>query len=333
MLSIRYVLYKVVEYKAISISTMKIFDGIEKIKKQLPYPVLTIGNFDGMHLGHQAIFRMLKERAKKKNGTSVVFTFVPHPLSVIAPERAPKLLSTYKDKINLIKNFGIDTIICANFTKSFSKISAEDFVRKILCKGIGVKEIFIGSNYLFGKGRKGSTELLKSMSKECGFTVTVVDEIMINNRSLSSSKIRTLVAKGKVDEVSAFLGRHYSVEGIVVEGAKRGKSLLNTPTANLLTAIELLPKDGVYATTVHIDGKIYSGATNIGYNPTFEDKKFSFETHVLDFKGKLLGKTLKVTFYKRIRDEMKFPGVKQLKTQLEKDIEQIREVLKDSIKD
>lgn len=312
---------------------MKIFDGIEKIKKKLPYPILTIGNFDGMHLGHQAIFNMLKERAKKKKGTSVVFTFIPHPLSVIAPERAPKLLTTYKDKINLIKNFGVDAIICANFTENFSNISAEDFVRNILCKGIGVKEIFIGVNYLFGKGRKGSPELLKSMSKECGFIVKVVDEITINSRRLSSSKIRTLVAKGKVDEVSAFLGRHYSVEGIVVEGAKRGKSLLDTPTANLLTANELLPKDGVYAVMVDIDGKTYSGATNIGYNPTFGDKRFSFETHVLDFKGKLLGKTLKVTFYKRIREEMKFSGAKELKAQLKKDIEQIRAVLKDSIKD
>lgn len=312
---------------------MKIFDGIDKVKKKLPYPVLTIGNFDGMHLGHQAIFRMLKERAKKKNGTSVVFTFVPHPLSVIAPERAPKLLTTYKEKISLIKNFGIDAIICANFTKNFSNISAEDFVRKILCEGIGVKEIYIGSNYLFGKGRKGSPELLKSMGKECGFTVKVVDEININGKDLSSSKIRRLVAHGKVDEVSDFLGRHYSVEGIVVEGAKRGKSLLNTPTANLLTANELLPKDGVYAVTVEIDGRTYSGATNIGYNPTFGEKKFSFETHVLDFKGKLLGKTLKVTFYKRIRDEMKFAGVEELKAQLKKDIEEIRAALKGLARD
>lgn len=312
---------------------MKIFDGIDKIEKKLPYPVLTIGNFDGMHLGHQAIFRMLQERAKKKNGTSVVFTFVPHPLSVIAPERAPKLLTTYKEKIRLIKDFGIDAIICANFTKNFANISAEDFVRKILCEGIGVKEIFIGSNYLFGKGRKGSPELLRSMGRECGFRVTVVDEIKINNKDLSSSKIRTLVAKGKVDEVSEFLGRHYSVEGIVVEGAKRGKSLLNTPTANLLTANELLPKDGVYAVTVEIDGKRYSGATNIGYNPTFGEKKFSFETHVLDFRGKLLGKTLKVTFYKRIRDEMKFASIEELKLQLKKDIEEIREELGRSAKD
>ncbi len=311
---------------------MKIFDGIENVKQKLPYPVLTIGNFDGVHLGHQAIFSMLIKRAKKKRGTSIAFTFVPHPLSVIAPERAPKLLTTYKDKIKLIEASGIDVIICANFTKEFANIKAEDFVRSILCDVLGVKEIFIGSNYLFGKGRKGSPELLKAMHKECGFTVTVIDEIKIDDSTLSSSRIRYLIAKGKVDEASKFLGRNYSVEGIVVEGAKRGKSLLKTPTANLLTANELLPKDGVYAVIVDIDGKIYAGAANIGYNPTFEDKKFSFETHVLDFDKKLLGKTLKVDFIKRIRDEIKFSKFEDLALQIKKDIADIRNILKNHLK-
>ncbi len=307
---------------------MKLIDGIENVKQKLPHPVLTLGNFDGVHLGHQAIFQMLKDRAAKKNGTSVVFTFVPHPLSVIAPERAPKLLTTYKEKINLIKKCGIDAIICANFTKEFATLKAEDFVKNVLCKIIEVKEIFIGSNYLFGKGRRGSPELLKSLGKECGFTVTIIDEIKMGVTTFSSSKIRTLVAKGKVDEASEFLGRLYSVEGMVISGAQRGKSLLKTPTANLSTANELLPKDGVYAVTVELDKKTYGGATNIGYNPTFKDKKFSFETHILDFDGELLGRTLKVNFIKRIRDEMKFSNVKELGIQLKKDITDIRQIIK-----
>lgn len=306
---------------------MKVIDGLEGIKQSLPYPVLTLGNFDGVHLGHKSIFQMLKDRATKHGGTSIVFTFVPHPLSVIAPERAPKLLTTYKDKIKLIESSGIDVIICTHFTKDFAKISAEDFVREILCKTLHVREVFIGSNYLFGKSRKGSPELLKKIGRECGFDVTIVEEIKIDNVTLSSSQIRRLIAKGKVDEASRFLGRRYSVEGIVVEGAKRGKSLLNVPTANLLTANELLPKDGVYAVTVEIDGKTYGGATNIGYNPTFTDKKFSFETHVLDFNGKLLGKTLRVNFVKRIRDEQKFAGIDELKAQMNKDIDEIRSIL------
>ena len=308
---------------------MKLIDGIENVKQKLPHPVLTLGNFDGVHLGHQEIFRMLIERAKKKNGTSVVFTFVPHPLSVIAPERAPKLLTTYKDKIKLIKKSGIDVVICVNFTKEFAKLKAEDFVKDVLCKIIDVKEIFIGSNYLFGKGRKGSPELLKHMGKEYGFTVSVINEIKMNDITFSSSKIRKLVSKGKVDEVSKFLGRLYSVEGIVISGAKRGKNLLKTPTANLSTANELLPKDGVYAVTVELDGKTYGGATNIGYNPTFKDKKFSFETHVLDFDGELLGRILKVNFIKRIRDEMKFSNAKELGVQLKQDLEDIRQVIKE----
>ncbi|MDH4028934.1 MAG: bifunctional riboflavin kinase/FAD synthetase, partial [Nitrospirota bacterium] len=192
---------------------MKIIDGIENVKQKLPHPVLTLGNFDGVHLGHQAIFRMIIERAKKRAGTSIAFTFVPHPLTVIAPERAPLLLTTYKEKIRLIQDTGIDLVICANFTKKFASITAEDFVRDILCNILGVKEIYIGSNYFFGKGKKGSPELLKEMGKECGFRVTVVDEIMINNTPLSSSRIRTLIAKGRVDEAATLLGRKYSVEG------------------------------------------------------------------------------------------------------------------------
>ncbi|RJQ55180.1 MAG: bifunctional riboflavin kinase/FAD synthetase [Nitrospiraceae bacterium] len=306
---------------------MKIIDGIENLKKGIPYPVLTLGNFDGVHTGHQAIFRMLTECAREHNGTSVVFTFVPHPLRVIAPERAPKLLTTYKDKFRLIESFGIDVIICANFTKEFAGVSAEDFVADVLHKTLGVKEIFIGANYFFGKGRKGSPELLKELGAKYGFTVNVVEEIRINGLTPSSSGIRGLVAKGKVDEAAVLLGRLFSVEGIVVEGARRGKKILNVPTANLLTANELLPRDGVYAVIAEIDGKKYGGATNIGYNPTFEDKKFSFETHILDFEGELLGKTLRVSFIKRIRDEIKFSDVEDLAVQIRKDINDVKLIL------
>jgi riboflavin kinase/FMN adenylyltransferase len=307
---------------------MKVIDKLEKTRKKLPYPVLTLGNFDGVHLGHQALFKKLISRARKMNGTSVVYTFVPHPLRVIAPERAPRLLTTYKDKIALIEKSGIDVIICANFTKKFAKITAESFVRDVLHNVIGVKEIIIGANYKFGKGRKGTPELLEETGKELGFEVTILDEIQKNDITISSSRVRALVAKGKVDEASAMLGRLYSVEGIVVEGANRGKRLLNTPTANLLTANELLPKDGVYAVTVEINGKTYGGASNIGYNPTFEEKKFSFESHIFEFSGDLVGKTIRVFFIKRIRDEMKFSSVSELSSRMKKDIDEIREILK-----
>jgi len=308
----------------------KFIDGIENLTEKLPYPVLAIGNFDGVHLGHQAIFRKLVERAEKNNGTSVVFTFEPHPLRVTAPERAPQILTPFKEKVELIKNSGIDVIICANFTKEFALIKAEDFVKEMLFKTIGIKEVFIGSNYRFGRARKGSPELLRELGRECGFKVTVMEELKLHNVILSSSRIRTLIAKGRVDEASVCLGRHYSVLGIVIEGAKRGKRLLKIPTANIAVFNELLPKDGVYAVTVNIGKRLYGGAANIGCNPTFKDKRFSFEVHIFDFDGNLLGKNLRVNFIRRIRDEKKFSGAEELASQMKKDIEGIRQILEDS---
>jgi riboflavin kinase/FMN adenylyltransferase len=300
-------------------------------KEQFPYPVLTLGNFDGVHLGHQAIFKRLINRAHEKNGTPIVFTFVPHPLKVIAPKKAPRLLTNYKDKIDLIKKYGIDVVICTKFTKEFSNIAADSFVKNVLCNTIKTKEIFIGANYFFGKGREGSPDLLRKLGKECGFTVTVVDEIKSGEITISSSMIRNLVAKGRVEEASRYLGRNYSVEGVVIEGAKRGKKLLNTPTANLSTINELLPENGVYAVDVDLEGKIYAGATNIGYTPTFGNNKFSFETHILDYEGNLLGKTIRIFFIKRIRDEMKFPSLDALASQLKKDIKAVRNLTDNSV--
>lgn len=307
---------------------MKIIDGIENIKEKFHYPVLTIGNFDGVHLGHQAIFSMLVKRANEMKGTSIVFTFEPHPLRVVAPERAPSRLTPFSKKAELIKNFNVDVLICANFTREFSHIKAEDFVRDVLFNTIGVKEIFIGANYLFGKGRKGSPELLKKLGKEYGFKVTIVPDIVFNNMTLSSSRVRSLIAKGKVEDAPLFLGRYYSVEGVVIEGENRGKRLLNIPTANISTSNELLPKDGVYAVRVRMGRKIFVGAANIGCNPTFKNKNISFEVHILDFDENVLGETLKVSFIKRIRDEKKFSGVEELAEQMRHDIEEIKTVLK-----
>ncbi len=306
---------------------MKLIDGIENLTERFPYPVLAIGNFDGIHIGHQTIFRMLTESAGKNKGTSIVFTFEPHPLRIIAPEKAPKLLTTFKDKINLINNFAVDVLICANFTHEFANIKAEDFVKNILLNTIGVKEVFVGSNYFFGKGRRGSPALLKELGKKYGFKASIIPEIKIDGAVPSSSGIRKLIAKGGVEEASVLLGRNYSVEGVVIRGAKRGKSLLNIPTANIATSNELLPKDGVYAATAEFEGKIYEGAVNIGCNPTFEDKKFSFEVHILKFGGELLGKTLRINFIKRIRDEIKFSNVKDLAAQMKKDINEIKQIL------
>lgn len=307
---------------------MKVIDGIEHIKERFPYPLLTIGNFDGVHLGHQAIFKMLAEKARKKNGTSMVLTFQPHPMRVISPEKAPRQLTTFKDKVELISAFGIDYLICVNFTKEFSAIEAKDFVKDILVNKIGVKEIFIGSNYLFGKNRKGSPELLKRMGKKYGFKVIIVEELKTNGMTISSSRIRSLISNGRVEEISRFLGRPYSVDGTVIKGTRRGRNLLHIPTANLTTSNELLPNDGVYAVMVNLEGKMFKGAANIGYNPTFKEKRFSFEIHILNFDGDILGKDLRVSFIKRLRDEMRFNNAQELASQMKKDIEAVRGLLR-----
>lgn len=306
---------------------MRVIEGIENIIEKFSYPVLTIGNFDGVHLGHQAIFQMIVRKAKEKRGTSIVFTFDPHPMRVIAPQRAPKLITLLKDRIKLIGDCGIDVLICAKFTKELANMSAEDFVRDILLNTIGMKEIFVGSNYLFGKERKGSPELLKKMGGELGFVVTIVSEIKLNDTTVSSSKIRSLVVKGKVEDVSILLGRQYSVEGIVVKGTHRGRRLFNIPTANILPSNELIPKDGVYAVTVNIEGGTYKGAANIGYNPTFGGKELRCEVHIFEFDRNIMGETLRINFVKKIRDEIKFHRIEDLAEQMRRDIEDIKQIL------
>jgi len=308
---------------------MKIIHEIKTLKRGLPYPVLTIGNFDGVHLGHQSIFRLLTEKAGAKKGTSIVFTFQPHPLRVISPEKAPPQLTTFKHKAELISSFNIDYLICVRFTKEFSAIEAEDFVKDVLVNRIGIKEIFIGANYLFGKDRKGSPMLLKSLGRKYGFNVTVVDELKIDGLVISSSRIRSFIMDGEVEKASRFLGRPYSVDGRVIEGTGRGRSLLHIPTANLTTQNELLPKNGVYAVMVDLEGRRYMGATNIGYNPTFKQKVVSFEVHILDFDRDILGKELRVFFIKRLRDEMRFKDADALTQQMRRDIEMVRGLLRD----
>lgn len=306
---------------------MRIIDGVEHISKNIPYPVMTIGNFDGVHRGHQKIFHLLVKKAREKNGTSVVFTFEPHPLRIIAPERAPKLLTPFKEKAKLIRSHGIDLLICANFTNDFARISAEDFVKDILVGSVGAKKIIIGAHYVFGRGRKGTPELLRKLGRTYGFSVTTLREASSDNVVLSSSRIRTCIAKGKVEDAAIFLGRDYSVEGVVIEGARRGKALLNIPTANIATSNELLPKDGVYAVIVDIGKKRFGGAANIGNNPTFREKKFSFEVHIIGLEKELLGETLRIHFVRRIRDERRFNSIDELAHQMRKDILMISNIL------
>lgn len=306
---------------------MKVIHGLERIEEAFRYPVITLGNFDGLHLGHQFIFREVVKKAKETGGTAITLTFEPHPLKVMAPDRPLRLLTTFEEKVRLIKAKGIDILICVNFTKAFADQAPRDFVKNVLHRRLGVAELFVGHDFAFGKGRKGTVESLKEMASELGFKIFVIDAIKVGNDIVSSSKIRDLLLEGKVKEASLFLGRPYSIEGKVIKGEGRGATLLGFPTANLETPDLLIPKEGIYAVTVEFDGKDYKGAANIGYKPTFGSRGLNCEVHILDFIGDLLGSRLRITFIERLRDEATFTRPEALSEQIRKDVEKVRDIL------
>lgn len=310
---------------------MKIIRDLDTIKESFRYPVLTIGNFDGFHLGHQAIFKKMVYRAKEVQGTSMAFTFEPHPLKVLSPQKPLRLLSAFEEKVRLIEAEGVDILLCPNFTRAFADQRPEDFIRNILYNKLGVKEIFVGYDYAFGKGRAGTVDSLRKMSAEFGFKVDVIDPVKVGKGVVSSSRIRDLLSKGKVKDAAIFLGRPYPLEGRVIKGKGRGAALLGFPTANINIANTdlLIPKEGIYAVEVYLNGENFKGAANIGYNPTFGNSNFSFEVHILDFNRDLLGRNLRVEFIERLRDEIAFSSPIALSEQIRKDIEAVRNIFKE----
>jgi riboflavin kinase/FMN adenylyltransferase len=306
--------------------SMRVIRDLSAVEAPLRNPVLTIGNFDGVHRGHLALFDKVKERAEAIGGQSVVMTFEPHPIRVMKPGNGPPLITPTKQKVELIGRAGIDVLFCIPFTREFSSVSAQDFVKRILVDMIGIKEIVVGYDYAFGRNREGNIPLLREMGKEIGFVVHLVEPIQIERNLVSSTSIRKLIQEGNLADAKRLLGRDYQVEGTVVKGRDRGGRLLGYPTANLRPGDELLPKTGVYAVTVNIEGEQYNGVTNVGYNPTFGDEALSVETHVLDYSGDLVGKTIRINFLSRLRDEKTFRHVQELVDQIGKDIEEARTV-------
>lgn len=306
---------------------MRIIRSHKNIEERFVNPVLTLGNFDGVHLGHQAIFDKVVSRAREIGGSGIAFTFEPHPLKVIAPERSPRLLNTFHGKMKLLEASGIDIVICAQFTRAFADQNPDDFARTVLHETIGVREVYVGYDYAFGKGREGSIESLKRMGRLYGFEVGVIDAIRVNDVVVSSSVIRDYLSSGTVGEAAVLLGRYYSIEGEVVHGAQRGKGL-GFPTANLRTVNELIPGIGVYAVRVLIDGRSHRGVASIGVRPTFDSGPVSIEVYLLDFHGDLYGKQMEVAFIKRLRGEEKFPDAEALVRQIRKDVQDAELVFK-----
>ena len=307
---------------------MSIIYDLKELERPLKNPVLTIGNFDGVHKGHLALFDKLKERARVIGGQSAVLTFEPHPIRVVKPGNGPPLITPIKQKLNLISDAGIDVIICISFTLQFAAISAHDFVQDILIDKIGIKEIVVGYDYTFGHKRQGNITLLQEIGDKLGFIVHVVEPIRFDHTLVSSTSVRKLVQEGNLSEAKKLLGRNYQIWGKVIKGKNRGGRLLGFPTANLQLIDELVPKVGVYAVSVVLDDKAYYGVANIGYNPTFGNNALSVEIHLLDFSGDLLGKTIKVNFLHFLRDEKTFKSIQELSDQIAQDIQQARELFR-----
>ena len=309
---------------------MNIIQDLETIKEPFKSAVITIGNFDGVHIGHQALFHEVLEVADAMDGTAIAMTFEPHPIRVITKDGHPPLITLLEQKTELIEKAGIDVLICIPFTMDFAAVSARTFVEDILVKRIGMKAIVVGQDYTFGNQREGNVDLLKRYADELGFKVIVADWIQsstVDNNRISSTAIRRLVKNGQIVKAGKMLGRNYQIRGTVAHGRDRGGKLLGIPTANINLQDELCPKVGVYAVIVRYNGKRYPGVANIGYSPTFDDHVFTVEAHILDFKKDIYGQKIMVNFVERLRDEKKFSGISELVEQIDMDIAKARGIL------
>ena len=302
---------------------MKIFHGTENANILRP-TVLTLGVFDGLHLGHQRIMQTVVERAKDTHAVATAITFDPHPREVLHPESAPPLLQTLDQRLANLEVLGIEQAIVIPFTREFASQPAEDFLSDIIHDRLHAKEVYLGKGFAFGKDRGGNIALLNSMSEKLGFVADEVNEVQLRGHRVSSSKIRQLLAEGRINLARRMLGRPYGVEGVIIRGNRRGHTI-GFPTANLKPHNRVIPRYGVYATASLIDGTWRKSITNIGVRPTFEnDADPSIESYIFDFDGDLYGDVLRVRFLHRIRDERKFNGIDELKAQIERDTRRAR---------
>lgn len=297
---------------------MHVFTDIKQIC-QFPNVVIALGTFDGVHVGHQKIIGRAVELARNNGGTSVVFTFTNHPLSIIAPERCPPQINTPTDKAKLIASLGVDVLITIPFTETFLKLSPLEFIN-LLVSSLTPSYIIAGPNYSFGYKSAGTPDLLKELAYKYGFKAEIQETVFMGNKIISSTYIRNLIATGDVKKAKQFLGRSPFIIGKVISGDARGRTL-GYPTANLeLDKTLVTPSDGVYAVHVNLAGIDYKALANIGYNPTFSNTDRRLEVFILDFQGNLYGEELTVSFLGRLRDEIAFTNLDALKTQIAKDI-------------
>jgi riboflavin kinase/FMN adenylyltransferase len=305
---------------------MRIIDDLIFAREDFTSPVVTIGSYDGLHLGHQEIIKRVIERAKGEEGEAVVLTFEPHPVKFLHPQLWIPLITPYRKKMMLLERFGVDCTINLPFTKDLAQQSAKEFIQGIVQERIAPRWVIVGFNFTFGKDRTGTAEALKEMGARLGFEVEIVPPYAVNGEVVSSTRIRELIAEGNIKEAKRMLGRDFIIMGRVMYGHARGKGL-GFPTANLEITSDLYPKHGVYAATVTQGEETYHGVVNIGTNPTFKDEEFAVEVLLFNYQGNLYGKELQVALVDRLRDEQTFPSPDALVQQIEKDVQKAKEIL------
>ncbi len=291
-------------------------------------PAVTLGNFDGVHLGHQRAVALLQSRARALEAEAVAVTFEPHPVSVLRPENAPKRILTPKLKQEVLASLGLDHLVIIHFTREFSRISAKEFVDRVLVEKLRVAELVLGANFRFGHGRTGDLQSLRELGEYFGFVVHQVEASEYRGQMISSSRIRQSLKEGGVEDAAAMLGRAYFIEGVVVRGDGRGRSM-GFPTANIKVDGDVLVGDGVYVTEATLGGTTYPGMTHVGRRPTFGLEERTVETHLFEFDRDIYGTTLRLFFHRRIRGTVAFSSADALVAQLGRDREEAKSYFRD----
>ena len=304
---------------------MEIIREIDQLRAH-PHPVVALGNFDGVHLGHRAILTAAIERARAARGTAFALTFEPLPAKLLAPERAPRLILTPEDKLELLRQSGIDGVIVLAFTAALSRLAPDEFVREYLLGKIGAREVVVGHSVSFGHARAGNAAVMTELGAAMGFATTVVGPIAIDGAPVSSTRVRELIAAGEMRAATRLLGRRHFLSGTVVHGRERGRTI-GFPTANLESATECLPPDGVYATRVILFDGAFASITNIGMRPTFAEPARTIEAHIFDFDRDVYGARIRLEIVERIRGERKFESGQALAAQIAEDLKRAKEIL------
>ena len=291
-------------------------------------PIVAVGNFDGLHRGHAKIVERVCRQAAERGSTPVVLTFEPHPPRVVRPDKAPALLMPLGQKLDALRQAGLHGVAVVRFTPEFSRWAPEAFVERVLVDWLRASEVWVGGNFLFGCERQGNFSLLRLLGQQYGFRVEKIDPVRYKDFVVSSTRVRRLVAEGRVDEAAALLGHHYTLEGIVVAGDQRGR-LLGFPTANLSAENDLLPPNGVYVTLALVEGIARPSITNVGVRPTVGTSPAPVvETHIFDFEADLYGRGLRLAFVQRVREERRFDGLEALRQQIAADCAEARDVFR-----